>query len=286
MYSGDQFRDFRDTGPDSHLQTYWTNISYAFQLIIVVFAIIPPGLIPGAIYIDADPFAYTFHRFLLQDHPKSSNFSKFIVLALRIIISTICVIEACRFYSLFFPLGAHWLELQLCILYQFKKLKLLTKSNHLTFQKWYTVLQITSNMAQNSLDFFLGNLMAAGFAILVICNAISLKAHGLVPWFIYWIFPTTSLIACFLVWWLLSLITQLDTQSRRIIGKGKRAYNVLLLNDVKVLSRECKYVLRRYKTLQPIGISCGSFYKMKQGSDAEFFYWAIFRTVDVLLMKF
>lgn len=274
------------TGQQFHSPTYWNNISIGLQLSVVVFAFIPPLLVPAGIYVKVDPFAYVFPKIL----PASISNNSIILIALRIIASMICTIEACRFYSILLPFTAYWLELLLSSLEILNQIPY-GRSHHVSFLKWYSTLQISVQTIEKTLNMILGVMMGTGFIIFVGSNIGTVRAYNILPLIVYWLLPTVSLLCIFFIFLLLSLAAESHTLTFRItkrrIRECKLSFGYGKNNLFKVpLTKEIRSIMKRYDAVKPLGISCAGLYPMKRGSDVTFFYLAFLRSVDGMLLPF
>ncbi len=237
-----------------------------------------------SIFLKLDPFAYTFPKFFSTNYLKKSIHLQILLIVMRSIASLICSVETSRFYSIIFPLGSYWLELHqttLEILNQIPQ----GKRNDIFFLKWYASFQINLQMMKKPIDLIFGLLMTTGFSVFVVFNIGTIRGYGSLPLIVYWVLPTISLLSIFFAMMMLPLFIELHEQSFHIIIRRIKECQLIFAKD-KATSKEIRCIVKRYDSIKPFGLSCASLFPLRKGSDVDFFYLAICRSVDGMLLPF
>ncbi len=247
----------------------------ALQLAVIALSLIPPLFAPAAVYVHIDPFTYTFPKLFPRDTLEGSIFLQSILLTMRVLASAISVIEACRFYTVIFPLISYWLEMQLStieILHQIPSGRL----NENSFFKWYTTLQVTVQIYDKSMDSIIGLTTCLGFWICVACNIGTIRAFNILPFIVYWLLPTVSMISIFLIAILIPLMIESNTRTIQIIKRRKWEHKLVCgygkTQSCLQVTKELKSNIKRYDSIKPIVLNCAGLYRLKKGSEVTFFY--------------
>lgn len=203
---------------------------------------------------------------------------------MRSIAGLIASVETARFYSLIFPLGSYWLELHqttLEILNQIPQ----GKRNDISFLKWYASFQINVQLIKRPIDLIFGLLMTTGFSVFVAFNIGTIRAYDILPLIVYWFLPTISLLSMFFAMMMLPLLIELYEQSFHIIRRRIKECQ-LIFTHKKVDFKEQRYIVKRYNSIKSLELSCAGLFPLVKGSDVDFFYLAVCRSVDGMLLPF
>lgn len=266
----------------------WNLMADALKVYTWVMLLTPWLLCPGGLYMKLDPFSFTFAKLLTRNQifeEVGPNVKTFIWVAeffLRLICSYICTVEACRFFSFFFSFVLLNYESVLKVS-TFLNCYVLSANNpestreFLRVYRWYVII---TSVYKNTLEQFVATSMGEGFVIFVIANLVTLTCSQLIPIYVYWLMPMVSVACTFFVHTLLVTVVEICNRNSRAISYLKRN----LSENAYVLSSN-KIIFRELKLLKPVCLSCGPFYPLVQGSEANYFFYVSIRTVDAILLQ-
>lgn len=274
---------------------FWNTISTLLQFLTIIFAVIPFFFVPAGIYTRVDPFVVTL-PLLFPPSWHSIEAVKWFIFILRFYLSTVCVMEACRFYAIYFPMLLQNLEYKLrCVHIVFKHTLPFVNSQlyGLTFFKWYNMCLVANRISTDVWCSLLAVLQGDGFFIFVTCNVASFKCYGIIPIQVYWLMPTVSFACAIIHFYFLPLLIQIRTHSENLLIERKRhlflyCYQVSseYSNNGFVLKGfwNRKFYSRKLRSLRPMGFSCGPFFQLTN-IKSQYFYDVFLRSVEGILLK-
>ncbi len=271
----------------------WKLMSTSLQQLTVVFAIIPAILAPGAVYANVDPFLQITLK-LCPDLLYALPNVKWITIFIRVALSVICYMEACRFFAVYFP------TLLLIIEYRLKCLHMVYMCTTplsqdpiygLTFFKWYQITQVVDNISKSAWCTILATLMGCGFSIFVICNVATLSCYGIIPLEVFWLMPTVSVACAVLNYFMFPLLIEVRTNSENMLNERRHKIYLYSYRITEGLNGFCikgfwnrKFYWRKLKCLRPMEFACGPFFKMTN-IKAQYFYDVFLRSVDGIMLQ-
>lgn len=276
-------------------KAFWEMISTIMQFLTIIFAFIPFFLVPAAIYNTVDPFVITIPLFFPLSW-QSIGAVKYLILIIRIYLSAVCAMEACRFYAIYFPTVLQLLEYQLrCVNMVFLYTLPFVEDQlyGLTFFKWYNACLVARRISLDAWCSLIAILQGVGFVIFVTCNVASFKCYGIIPLQVYWIMPTVSIACAFIHYCFLPLNIQVRTLCDRYLKARKHqlylyCYQPSSENHVNSFALKGfwnrKLYARKLRSLRPMGFSCGPFFEMTN-IKSQYFYDIFLRSVDGILLK-
>lgn len=194
------------------------------QFLTVIFTLTPPFLVPAALYTEVDPFVVTI-PILFPVSWHSVPLVKMLIFCIRTYLSTICFMEACRFYAIQFLTVLQVLEFKLrCVklvfMYTFPFRE--TRFYGFTLFKWYHECQVANRISTDALCSLLATFMGDGFFIFLRCNIASFKCQVIIPLQVYWLMPTVSFACAIIHYYFLHLIIQVRTLCEKYLHARKR----------------------------------------------------------------
>lgn len=279
----------------SKWKSYWIRLAYGLKIFVWIMALVPLVVVPGGIYLRIDPFSFTFQKLLpassicVKNTESCTSILKILVVLLRIFCATICVVEACRFFPLYFLQLLYHLELRLKAVEILNRLVpgpvLDSECNVLRYRRFlncYSLLELSENILEGTISTLVAILMGDGFVIFVVCNLATIRCFNILPLLIYWLMPTVSLVCLFFVFCLLQITVGSSSEYANVIEKVRKSFSV----DKKELrnSLNIKIIKRKIRNLKPVYASCGRFYKLRRGTETDFYFQVFVRTVDGILL--
>lgn len=268
----------------------WRMTSYAIKFAVQELAIIPFILTPGLFFVGLDPFRYTFKKIIsasrICDSTSSSTCNATVHLVLfffRLICSTICNFEACRFFALLFSMLIYILELIVRCIDELSLAHLTreSKNDTLSFSKWYTALRIAHKVLYPPLCRLLALIMGVGFTIILSCNIATIRAYTILPIEVYWLMPLVAVMFSFFEAFALPYAVKVYKSSEEMLHTRK----VVLSYHRKMLTTaRRKLDKRETAAIRPIVVSCGGFFDLEIGAESSYFDLIFVRTVDGLLI--
>lgn len=250
---------------------FWRNVA---KLLIMC----EPGLIsyflmltPIVIYMELDPFVITFPLIF----PRLCQATWFLICA-RLICGYICIVEACRFVTLYVCMMVSYMELEFRCLH---KLGQIPAGNYEKFITWYNAYQIAHNSFHGSISNLLGLFMGCVFFVCIVCNVGTIRFYGKLPLVVYCVLPLVTLACSVVSYLLLPFAVRIGDCSHKVIERHK-----VNLTKGKCIGYDARRILRkRLACLKTTSMCCGNFYPLRRGSEAAYFFYVLLRTVDALL---
>lgn len=269
----------------------WRHIVIIMEALIVIWHYCPVVLTSGLLILRLDPFTYSLPILLspaekLFVETKFYSVYNFFLSLFRIVLSFICVFEAGRFMAFYFTLLLYHMEVTL------KTISLVSlnlgkqKYNRLSrFFTEYSILTLTrSSILGSCLDEITAVTMGVGFVALIIVNLFTIRCYNILPIIIYWLMPSTSVAGLFLIYFLLNLEVTICKRSTLVICNARVAYNDILQSSFLKSGLDARYLDRKFCALRPLHAKCGIFYRLKGGSELDYFLHLFNRTVDGILL--
>ncbi len=274
---------------------FWETISRLMQFLTIIFAFIPFLLVPAAIYSTVDPFVLTVPLFF-PINVLSMPTVKWFIISIRLYLATVCAMEACRFYGIFFPAILQLLEYQLrCIhmsfIHTFPFVQ--TPLYGLTFFKWYNMCRVANRISVDTWCSLLAILQGVGFFIFVTCNIASFKLYGIMPLQIYWLMPLVSFACAIIHYYFLPLIIHVRIDSEQNLSVRKHqlylyCYQPSSGNNIGGFALkgffDRKFYFKKLISFRPMGFSCGPFFEISN-IKSQYFYDIFLRSVDGILLN-
>lgn len=201
-----------------------------------------------------------------------------LLLFLRLLLSHICVSEACRLLSFYLPKVVYLVELRFIILSNLHRIPLCRVD---TFTKWYTGFQIFEDNFYSYVTFMCGSLMGSGFLVFIMSNLITLKCYRILPLLNYLVGPFASAFVFLVVYFSLPFAVHVAESTRKMIEQRRVNFYVCWYN--KTDRKTQKYVRRKFNSLRPTALNCGGFYSLVRGTEANYYFYVLLRTADLLL---
>lgn len=251
---------------------FWMHVSNI--LVISVIGLMMIILVqPAAIYAKQDPFHVTIPMvfpFLLE--------YQWALFSLRLVLSLICVNEACRLFAFYLPKLVYLLELHFDLLNHLHQIPLDQPD---IFLKWYIAYTIWDRLFGSYVPMMCGSLMGCGFMIFVISNVGVIKCYRILPLPNYLVMSFTAVFVFCIVYFSLPFAVHIAESTHFMITQRRTHFHLNM--HTKVDKRSQKYLRRRLSGLKPVMISCGGLYPITRGSEVNYFFYVLLRTADVLL---
>lgn len=237
------------------------------------------------LYLNLDPFWFTFPKLFVFLFGTAGSVTEIITFLLRCLCGIICVAEGCRFVPLVLLLLILRLELQqsslevVDMIGQEITLNNNTSNSYIKFLKWYSTFQMSFDALKSPVADLVAVLMGDGFVLLVVCNLASLRCYNTLPLLVYWFMPTMSLLCTSVMYLLLQFTVETHNKSRELIIRVAKRF--VGFQGAKVLGKILK---RKLKLLQPITITCGSFYNLNREAPLEYYMHVAIQTSDGVLL--
>lgn len=265
--------------------------SKAIQLTVITLAIIPFFLWPLELWVNLDPFLYTFSKIISTSQVCGSTSNLFcnfivqlIIFLLRAICVFICDFEASRFFAVLFCMLIYIIELVVGCLEILNQTQVARDLyyNNLSFSKEYMALQITHKTLYKYVCSLFVLIMGDGFLIILCCNLATIRAYDLLPIQVYWLMPVVSIMFSFIIAFVLHFAVKVHESSTRMIYARK-----IMLGNNRCLVNAAMRKLDRSEIVatRPIAFSCGKLYDLKRGAESTYFYFIFLKTMDGLLLQ-
>lgn len=186
--------------------------------------------------------------------------------------------EACRLFAFYVTKLVYLVELNFDILNHLHQIPL---DKPEIFLKWYTAFTIWIRLFGSYITYMCGSLTGCGFVILVISNVGVIKCYGVLPLLNYMEMTFTAVFVCTIAYFSIPFAVHV-AESTRFMIEQRTAFFLLYMHTTLDRSSR-KYLRRRLSGLKPIMISYGGLYPMVRGSEANFYFYVLLRTADVLL---
>lgn len=253
---------------------FWKHLirstSLSFPVLHFLFNIF---VIPMCLFKGLDPFSASVPAFI-----PNILYGTWAAGIIRGILCYLCVNEASRFLFFYFSMMFYHTELQICCL---RKLHEIPYRAHHTFIRWYNAYTVVENTFQGIISILLGIFMGPAFVVFIVCNVITLKLYGKILFLIYWVFPVMSLGCCLISCLLLSFSALIGESSQNIVEHHKHTF--MRTSYVGMSAFEKKVLRRKLACLKPVTLGCGDFYILRRDSVADFFFYVVLRTMEVLV---
>lgn len=245
----------------------------------------------GSNWLDADGHFYRTHWNLHRNrsfpHYHSNGISSFVgrtlgsfcyaSFILLYILALARVAGSCPFT--FRNLSTRYLvELSFTALQQLQKVPL--HKPHL-FLKWYSAYQVWFKSFDSYIDDMIACLLGTGYVVFIVSNVTTLKCYGMVPILVYLMFPLTSGFVFLIVYFSLPFGAHIVETCRKSIFQRRKHF--LFQMDKVLYSLEVKIVKRKFTSLKLVTINYGGFYPVVRGAEADFYFYVLIRTADLLI---
>lgn len=271
-----------------HMQ--WKIASCLLQIYNFVLVPAPLIVVSVVLWVNLDPFSYTFPKFMTKNSFLAGS-SPYLVqlvwvfeILLRIVLSHVAGIEACRFYVFYCSLIIHIFEttFKVTAMLNCVALSSTTSNNAEGFMLLYQMYEIAGNCLTLALQHIIGIILGDGFFIFILLNLGTLKCFHLLPIFVYFALLLGSIICTCALFMLLRAVIEIYTTDFDAIKSMRMALMQISFVNNKLQKR---VLVRQLSTLKPLGFSCSLFYPITRGSELEYFFYVCLRTVDLLLLN-
>lgn len=249
------------------LDEKWKFISVFLKMTILSLVPMRWILPPFLVYYNLDPY-YGLNLF----YHWSSSYTE---IAVRFVITLIGFIVGVQIYGLTMTSLFLWLEMQSKYL---KLLASLTKSD--AFFPWYYKFDIVSKIGKNVTSERIRIYMASMFGVIVVCNVITIRNFGEIPFEVFWFIPTISWFNCLLFYFMVPYLTECMEDTKQMILEKEG----IMTSSHRSSVLEIKWGKMKIRSLKPIAMHCGGTFPLKKHTKSEFLLAIVQRTLDGILI--
>lgn len=289
-----------------HSKKFWLFLSYGLKYCIATIWYIPLFAFAGQIFLNLDPFSYTFPKlipsslFCYETSPTNeTNTCETVYSAIILIFRALCVlncnVEACRFYAWYIFVFIYQLELQISTLEILSAQVSLCKCRgqkdlkyYHNFFKWYAGFRIASETHSKTINSLVAIAMGGVFLTLVLANLACIRCYGFLPFTLYFIMPQITILFSIFGFIVLKASIVVNAESGKLKCKLAEIYSIksreLIVENKGTCALERKIIKRKLINFCKVSWKCGPFFELEQGAEVNFFFDVLNRTSDGVLL--
>lgn len=252
------------------LDAKWKFISIFLKMTVLSLVPMKWVMPPFLVYHNFDPYygLNTFYNWR----------SSYIDVSLRLVFMFIAFVDGLQVYGLTMTSLSLWLEMQSKYLKRLGSSVILEKGDH--FFKSYSIFHMVSRIGKDATSETIRIYMGSMFGVTVVCNVITIRYFGQVPFEVFWFLPTVAVINSLLFYMLVPYLTGCLEETKEMIKEKKRRINPQ--NSGSCL--ELKWGKMKIRSLRPIAMHCGGTFPLKKHTKSEFLLAIVQRTLDGILI--
>lgn len=255
----------------------WRRIAFTMQIVIHYYKWMPLVLIPGVLWMELDPTAYSLNRLYLY-YNLSSSALRGVIWLLRAVLCSVFISEVIRFFVFFFVTFMYSFEKKVYALYMVANIP--TEHDYIFGAqqlKWFRVLTVAERVWSEPSCTMIEPVLGGAFIFGITLNTFTIACSHLLPPFVYWILPLASLILFFVVNTVLTAALESTKISHKIL-------DVKLFQEPGLTKHTMKRIQKVLKSSRLVTCSCGSLYTLTVENKLTFYYDVFLRTVDLIML--
>lgn len=209
------------------------------------------------------------------------QFQQWLPNSLKHIIRAVCLMISfnigAQIYGIIITIIFLWLEMQSKCLHH---LAAVNNAADNSFFMWYTKFHVASKIWKDAISLIIQIYMGSMLGGIVICNVVTIRYFGEVPFTVFWFMPTVAAVNSVMFYIIFPFLTGCVEQTHEMIHEKKRR----MVREVCSSTRELKWGRVKAQSLKPIAMHCGGTFPLKKHTKREFLLAIVERTLDGILL--